>query len=367
MKTRWTCEQANEWYAKLGWLRGCNFIGSDCANRIDMWQSYGSEARLENADRELALCEKIGFNTVRYLVEFDVWYQERESFMDILEQYIALAAKHGQLVMLCLANEAQLPRGDKFVPKPLGEQFYALGYHQGRLPLTAEQKALAPYHVLERPDLKPLYIEMVQEIVGKYAHDKRVLSWNVYNEPGVSGIGDRAIPMLHALFDAVREMDPDQPLCADIWRSLLDGKPRTAPEKVALELSDIISYHSYTPYENMVPQLEALKELGRPIFITEWLNRINHSDVRELYPLFYLENISCYCWGFVVGKTQTNEPWEALWADYYNPEKNVNYDFTKWQHDLFRPNLRPYDPNELEIIKRYNKMADARFEKQQNK
>ena len=367
MKTQWTKEQACEWYSHLGWLRGCNFIGSDCANRIDMWQSYGSQARLENADRELGLCEEIGFNTVRYLVEFDVWYQERESFMDILEQYISLADKHGQSVMICLANEAQLPRGDEFIPKPLGEQFYALGYHQGRLPLTAEQKALAPYHVLERPDLKPLYIEMVQEIVGKYAHDKRVLSWNVYNEPGVSGIGDRAIPMLHALFDAVREMDPDQPLCADIWRSLLDGKPRTAPEKVALELSDIISYHSYTPYENMVPQLEALKELGRPIFITEWLNRINHSDVRELYPLFYLENISCYCWGFVVGKTQTNEPWEALWADYYNPEKNVNYDFTKWQHDLFRPNLRPYDPNELEIIKRYNKMADARFEKQQNK
>ena len=121
MKTQWTKEQACEWYSRLGWLRGCNFIGSDCANRIDMWQSYGSEARLENADRELGLCEKIGFNTVRYLVEFDVWYQERESFMNILEQYIALAAKHGQSVMICLANEAQLPRGDKYVPKPLGE------------------------------------------------------------------------------------------------------------------------------------------------------------------------------------------------------------------------------------------------------
>ena len=115
-----------------------------------------------------------------------------------------------------------------------------------------------------------------------------------------------------------------------------------------------------TPFENMVPQLEALKKHGRPIFITEWLNRINHSDVRELYPLFYLENISCWCWGFVVGKTQTNEPWEQLWADYYDPNKKVNYDFTKWQHDLFRANLRPYDPNEIEIIERYNKLADIR-------
>ena len=31
MKTKWTCEQANAWYEKLGWLRGCNFIGSSYA------------------------------------------------------------------------------------------------------------------------------------------------------------------------------------------------------------------------------------------------------------------------------------------------------------------------------------------------
>ncbi len=363
MKTQWTKEQACEWYKKVGWQRGCNFIGSDCANRIDMWQSYGSKQRLENADRELGLCEKIGFNTVRYLIEFDVWYQERESFMDILEQYIALAAKHGQSVMLCLCNEAQLPRGDKYEPKPLGEQFYALGYHQGRLPLTDEQKAMPAFHVLEKPELRPLYLEMVREIVGKYAHDERILCWNVYNEPGVSGIGNRSIDMLNVLFETVREMDPDQPLCADIWRSLLNDEPRTEPEKVALALSDIISYHSYTPIDKMIPQLCALREFGRPIFITEWLNRINHSDVRELYPMFYMENISCYCWGFVVGKTQTHEPWEQLWADYYDPSKQVNYDFTKWQHDLFRSNLRPYDPNELEIIERINKIADSKKNK----
>ncbi len=49
MKTQWTPEQANEWYAKLGWLRGCNFIGSDCANRLDMFQKYKSEEKLATA------------------------------------------------------------------------------------------------------------------------------------------------------------------------------------------------------------------------------------------------------------------------------------------------------------------------------
>ena len=102
-----------------------------------------------------------------------------------------------------------------------------------------------------------------------------------------------------------------------------------------------------------------MRKLERPLMCTEWLNRIMHNDVKEIYPLFYLENIACYCWGFVVGKTQTHEPWESLWNDYYNPNKKVDYDFTKWQHDLFRINQRPYDPHEIEIIEKFNKIADS--------
>ena len=74
MKERWTSQQANEWYAKQGWLRGCNFIGSDCANRLDMFQRYRAEEKLATAERELALCQKIGFNTVRIWLSFDVYY-----------------------------------------------------------------------------------------------------------------------------------------------------------------------------------------------------------------------------------------------------------------------------------------------------
>ena len=86
MKEKWTCEQANEWYAKLGWMRGCNFIGSDCSNRLDMWQSYRCEEKLATAERELALCQKIGFNTVRIWANFDVYYAEPDSYMEIFER-----------------------------------------------------------------------------------------------------------------------------------------------------------------------------------------------------------------------------------------------------------------------------------------
>lgn len=358
---KWTEEKAWEWYNSHRWLRGCNFIGSDCANRRDQWQSLGREERMKTAEREISLAERIGFNTVRLIMDFDVWLQEPESYMEILEQYISICAAHRQSVMIVLTSEAQLPRGDgEFVPHKLGVQEYALGYHQGRLPLPAEEAKKQPYHPMERPELAKKYLSMMKQIVRKYACDSRVLCWNVYNEPGIV-IGQRAIPLLDAVFDAVRSENPMQPLTADLWRGLApDGSFKTPEEARAVELSDVISFHSYTPFAKMVLQIENMKKLGRPLLCTEWLNRINHSDVGEIYPLFYLENIGCYCWGFVVGKTQTNEPWEALWKDYYNPEKHVDYDFTKWQHDLFRPNLRPYDPHELELIENYNKCADAR-------
>ena len=80
-----------------------------------------------------------------------------------------------------------------------------------------------------------------------------------------------------------------------------------------------------------------------------------------MFPLFYLEKIGCYNWGFVAGKYQTYEPWNNIWEDYEN-DPNLNYDFTKWFHDLYRPNHRPYDPKEIELIKYFCQLADKDFE-----
>ena len=351
MKRRWTEEEAWAWQKKVGWLRGCNFIGSDCANRIDMWQSYKSEEHLATAEREIALCQKIGFNTVRLIVEFDVWSQEHDSFMEMLEKYIALSDKYGQKVMFVLANEAVLCRGEKYTPKPLGEQAYALGYHQGRLPLTPEQKALTPYHELERPETREKYLEMVREIVTKYRDDERIICWNVYNEPGISIGAERSLPLIKLMFDTVRACDPSQPLASDIWywRDLDNLLPNDA---LGAELSDVISWHCYNRLKDFVFCYEALKKHCRPILLTEWLNRVSGQYVYDTYPVIYLERINCWCWGFVAGKTQTYEPWDSLWDRYESG--GTRYDFTRWQHDLFRPNLRPYDPGEIELIESFN-------------
>ena len=197
MKRQWTPEEANAWYEKQGWLRGFNLVGSKCANRLDMFQKYKSEEKLEQLEKELALAEKIGFNTIRLWSNFDVYYAEEDSYMEIFEKYIELCAKYGQKVMIMLTHEEDLPRGDVFVPKKMGEQEYALGIHFGRIPLTPEQEKLQPKHYMEYPEIKDKFIEMVEKTVSKYAKDERILAFNIWNEPGIT-IGERSIPLIVA-------------------------------------------------------------------------------------------------------------------------------------------------------------------------
>ena len=89
----WTKEQAWKWYKEQPWIRGCNYMPASAANRMDMWQEFGSEARFEEMDRELALAASIGFNTVRVHLEengFGAWYYEHDDFMKNFEKVLSL-------------------------------------------------------------------------------------------------------------------------------------------------------------------------------------------------------------------------------------------------------------------------------------
>ena len=110
--------------------------------------------------------------------------------------------------------------------------------------------------------------------------------------------------------------------------------------------------------------IKYLKQFDRPIINTEWLARCTKNTVFDNFPLFYLENIGCYNWGFVAGKYQTFEAHNSLW-DWYYSDKSADIDLTKWFHDLYRPSLRPYDPKETDLIKHFCTLADKDFQRKQ--
>lgn len=355
----WSKERIWKWYNERPWIRGCNYMSADCTNHIDQWQSLGFEERLKTADDELALVAETGYNSVRLYIPFIVWDQEHDTFFDRFEKYLDVCAKHGLSCMIVLANDCVRPKGVE--PDHIGEQRTDWGYHGGRKLSEHGKLAGMGFHEMDDPETAPRCFEMIREIVETYKNDERINVWNVYNEVGNSGRSDVTLPNLKRVFEICREIDPIQPLTCEVWGDASNGV-ENLPEvqRYALENSDIISYHNYFSYITNVKTISVLKQYGRPIMCTEWLARGYGNTVQEMFPLFYLEKIGCYNWGFVAGRNQTYEPWNGIWERY---EKNhdLKFDFTKWFHDLYRINHRPYDPREIEIIKTLCERADKDF------
>ena len=360
----WTKERAWEWYNAQPWIRGCNYMPASCANRVDQWQEYGSEARFEEMEREMALMEKDGFNAVRIILGdmgFAVWRAEHDGMMKRFDRMLDIFGRHGVRVILVFGNDCSRPKPLWTLPK-MGEQPWDLGYHGGRkLSQHGSFPGMIGYTVLDEPDLREEFFKMCEEFLTKYAHDKRILFWNLWNEPGNNSRGQVSAPHIRRLFKLAWKIDPDQPLSSDIWTTSGVNWTNGCAEAVGAELNDIESYHTYSNLKEQIAYAKKVKEyFGRPMVNTEWMARLFKCDIFDCYPFFAQNRIGCTMWGYVNGKYQTHEPWESMWkwveAD---PAALEQLDFTKWFHDLYRPSLRPYDPNEIAIIRHINAQADA--------
>jgi len=354
MIEKWSKEKAWEWYNAQLWITGFNGYPSNCVNRIAMWQEYGHDEVAKQLRYEFELAKKTGFNAVRTILQFDVWLYQHDSFLKHFEEYVSLADEFGIKIMLLVGNDCCVAKSRWKAPV-FGEQKIDWGYHSGiKGGQHAGDYTEPGYQLLDEPQNLEKFYEMVDEFARIYAHDERIQVWNVWNEIGNSNRGMMSVECMKKCFEIIRSHDPIQPLTADVWRSGVVNGKLTPEEKIAVELSDVISFHCYKPFPEFVLTVERLKnDYGRPLLCTEWLNRIEHNDVADVYPLLYLERIGSFPWGLIAGYSQTYEPWGCYFFDLANPK----FDVTKWQHDLYRFNGHPYDPAEIELIKKFNRIA----------
>jgi hypothetical protein len=135
----------------------------------------------------------------------------------------------------------------------------------------------------------------VLDVIGTFADDKRILLWDVYNEPGNSANGIKSLSFLEAVFEWAHSANPSQPLSAGIW-----FKNRKLNE-FQLNSSDVITFHNYYSAENLQRQIMELKTLERPLICTEWLARTRGCLVSTNLPVFAQEKVGCLNWGLVAG------------------------------------------------------------------
>jgi hypothetical protein len=183
----------------------------------------------------------------------------------------------------------------------------------------------------------PMLEKYIKDIVGTFGGDRRVLIWDLYNEPGNSRMGEKSLPLVEAAFAWARSVHPSQPLTTAVWEDF-----NSAMSHRMMQLSDIISFHAYDVPEMVKSKIEICRTMGRPMLCTEWLRRQAGNTFAAILPIFAEYNVGWYHSSLVVGKIQAYMPWGSLKGD---PMPKV------WQHNVFWPDGKPYDPAEIEMVK----------------
>src|SRR5688500_12640817 len=90
---RWQPAQAHWWYEKQPWLVGANCGPSNAINQLEMWQADTFD--LKTIDRELGWAKDLGFNSMRVFLHHLLWEQDKEGFLQRMDQFLGVAEKHG--------------------------------------------------------------------------------------------------------------------------------------------------------------------------------------------------------------------------------------------------------------------------------
>ncbi|HEX5170430.1 MAG TPA: cellulase family glycosylhydrolase [Cyclobacteriaceae bacterium] len=321
----WTKEQAMAWYQPWGWLRGCDFIPSTAINQLEMWQAETFDTATIN--RELGYAESIGMNAMRVYLHHLAWEIDQDGFKDRMNQFLTIADKHGISTLFVIFDDCWNPGyqpGKQPDPKP--------GIHNSGW-------VRDPGDIIHEDSTVIVSLEKyVKDILTFFGNDNRILLWDLYNEPGNSGYGNKSMPLLQKAFQWGREVNPSQPLSAGVW-----SKDLVDLNNYQLQNSDVITYHNYSTPDDHKKWIDSLRTYGRPLICTEYMARTRGSRFDNIMPMLKSENVGAFNWGLVSGKTNTIYAWDAPMPDGKEPKV--------WFHDIFRKDGTPYDKKEVDLIR----------------
>jgi hypothetical protein len=344
MATRWTTDQANEWYAKLPWLVGCNYTPRNAVNQLEMWQKDTFSAKV--IAQELGWAAKIGFNSLRVFLHDLLWLDDAAGFRSRIDRFLGVAAKKKIGVMPVFFDSCwhPFPRlGKQRDPEPhLHNSVWVQS--PGRTVLEDEKRfaRLKPY---------------VRDIVGHFRDDDRIHCWDLWNEPtntnansyGPRDYADKPAAVakyLPLVYDWARSAKPTQPITTGVWSGNWGSDDTlTSLERFQLTRSDVISFHCYGDPNNLTTNIAALSRYGRPVLCTEYMSRPTGCTFAGCLPVMKQHRVAAYNWGFVAGKTQTQYPWDS-WKKQYDREPKL------WFHEVLRPDGKPYKAAETMVIRK---------------
>ena len=347
---KWTEKQSNTWYSQQPWLVGCNFLPSSAINQLEMFQEDTFDQK--TIERELDWAKDLGFNSLRVYLH-DLLWSEKEKFKKTFEKFLNICNEREIKPIVVLFDDCHRPY-PKIGKQPIPVRgVHNSGWKQSPGMELVNQVAEDEIDAKELNRLK----EFIQGILLDYSNDERILMWDIYNEPGQFGLGDKSLSLLQLCWEWAHEIRPSQPLT-----SCLDGAIGDEILKLNGENSDVITFHTYEA-EKLDPTIQRLKKFKRPIMCTEYMAREFGTTFEFSLPIFKRENIGCYNWGLVAGKSQTHFGWSTI-LELQKRKKNGDFlndldeipEPEEWFHDIFRKDGSPFKETEISFIKQILKV-----------
>ena len=349
---RWSEQKARDWYAQQPWLVGSNYNPASAINELEMWQADSFDPK--RIDLELGWAEGLGMNTMRVSLH-DLLWQDPEGFKRRLDQFLSIAAKHRIRPIFVLFDSVWDPD-----PKPGKQRAPRPGVHNSGWMQSPGRAAL------QNPSEYPRLEAYVKGVVGAFARDRRVLAWDIWNEPDnenpgsynelePKNKGELVLRLLPQAFGWARAAQPEQPLTSGVWKGDWSTPEKmTAMDRLQIELSDVVTFHNYDSPTELEKRINWLKRYNRPMICTEYMARGNGSFFFGSLLVGKVHNVGMINWGLVQGKTQTHLPWDSWQHPYVDREPSI------WFHEVFRTDGTPYIPEEVDFIKRMTGKTKAR-------
>ena len=355
---RWTEERAWQWHNENGWMVGTNFNPSTSINQLEFWQEDTYDP--ETIERELEWSAELGMNMHRVYLHNLLWDQDSIGFLERVDNYLNISESKDIKTLFVLLDDVWHP-----VPK-LGKQPEPIPFvHNSGWVQAPGSEILGDSS--RHDELK----NYVKGVISHFADDKRVVGWDLYNEPDnvassdpenlVNNINFRglnrgpevkekhiySLSLLKKIFMWAREVNPSQPLTVGLWKdseTWNDIDNLSAIDRFAISNSDVISFHAYGDLEETMKKIEDLEQFNRPLLCTEYLARGEQNTFQIMLPLFKEKEIAAVNWGFVAGKTNTAFPWSSWQVEFESLPKI-------WHHDIYLPDKTPYDEKEIAFLK----------------
>ncbi|MEI9971649.1 MAG: 1,4-beta-xylanase [Ignavibacteriota bacterium] len=325
---------------------GANYIQSNTVNQIEMWQADSFDA--DRIDMELGWAEALGINTLRVTLQELVWEKDSSGMQNRMRKLLSIADKHKMKVIFVLFDSS----GDPY-PEPGRQRQPRPGVRNSLWVQSPGAKALTDPKLLEDA------LNYVSNVVATFSVDKRVLAWDVWNEPdntNSSSYANSELPnkaelvrnLLPTLFKYARAGVPSQPVTSGLWKSGDWSSMATLSpiEKIQIEQSDFISFQNYDGPEDFEKRVKWLQAYGRPVLCTGFLARNQGNSIETILPIALKYSVGALVGDLVQGKTQRFLPWDSWKTPYVGREPSV------WSQDLFHTTGPLYRQQDADVIKK---------------